>query len=228
MPSKKVYTASGTNSSLTNRTILSSSVYSLPQCLLTARSRVETISSTAKMRQNAVRDANFACAGLLAPSSLAHLVLTATEKPTGTMNANALVTWKMDTAATLYSGSGSKPASRMFASDAHHSAIIKIPGSASARNGFHSVVAALKLNPGHVSRPGSSTLNLTAYSTFRHRTTPLLHDVASAAPTYPNFNAWMNTTFAGTCITAATTPASAAGFVTLCDWRYAVRHMFHA
>ena len=66
---------------------------------------------------------------LLAPSSLAHLVLTATEKPTGTMNANALVTWKMDTAATLYSGSGSKPASRMFASDAHHSAIIKIPGS---------------------------------------------------------------------------------------------------
>ena len=183
MPSKNVYTANGTNSALTNRTILSSLVYSLPQCFFTARSSVETINSTASMSENATLDANLACAGLLAPSSLAHLVLTATENPTGTMNARAFVTWKMETAATLYSGSGSKPARSIFASLAHHSLIINIPGRASLRNGVHSVVAALTLNPGHVSRPGSSFLNRDAYSTFRHSTTPLLQDVAKPAPT---------------------------------------------
>ena len=59
-------------------------------------------------------------------------------------------------------------------------------------------------------------------------TTPLLHDVASAAPTYPSPSARMNTTFAGTCKTAATTPATALGLVSRCDCMNPCTHMFHA
>mmetsp|Transcript_27960 Transcript_27960/g.70267 ORF Transcript_27960/g.70267 Transcript_27960/m.70267 type:complete len:240 (-) Transcript_27960:368-1087(-) len=230
-PSNAVYTASGTSSLDTNRTMRSSSVYSRAQWNRATRITTLTTASTTKIMAKATLPAWRACAGRPAPSSLLLRVSTATLNPTGTMKARALVTWKMETPATLSSGLGSQPAMMMFASEAHHSAIMRIPGIARRRNGPHSDVAACTLHPSHVrssglSRPREGWKH--RYPTFMHSTTPLLHEVAIPAPTKPRPRPYMNSRFAGTCRHAATTPATAEGRVMRCDCRYACTHRFHA
>ena len=149
-PSNAVYTANGTSNFDTSETTASSAVYRRAHASFTSKITTETTHSTARIIANATSDANSARRARPAPSSLEARVSAATEKPMGNMNASAFVIWKMLTAATLRSGSGSHPAIRMFSSLAHHSAIISTPGSASRRNGSHSDVASRRLHPVHV------------------------------------------------------------------------------
>ena len=232
-PSKAVYTARGTRSLATDRTTRSSSVYRLAQRRRADRIAAETRTSTPNTIACATPLAWRARAPRPAPSSLLARVRTATLKPTGIMNANALVTWKILTAATFSSGSGSHPAIRMFASEAHHSAIIRIPGRASRRNGPHSVSAASALHPSHVScacgvKKGVRWCANARYPALMLNTTPLLQDVARPAPANPSPAPRMNATFAGTCNSAATTPATAPGFVMPWLCMYAWSTTFHA
>ena len=98
---------------------------------------------------------------------------------------------------TLRSGTERHPARMMFSSEAHHSAIMSMPGSASRRNGRHSEVAALTLHPVQVvvflrgvrrdvlsSSSTPSFFQNLKYPTFIAIITPLLVDVAIAAPFY--------------------------------------------
>ena len=201
-PSNAVYTAKGTSNFDTSDTTFSSVVYRRAHASFTSKMATETSASSTRIIANATSDACLARRARPAPSSLEQRVSAATEKPMGNMNARALVIWKMLTAATLRSGSGSHPAMRMFSSLAHHSAIIRMPGSASRRNGSHSDVASRRLHPVHVFGASSSppprrfksalSLKKHRYATLMESTTPLLQDVASPAPAYPQPKACMN------------------------------------